>query len=186
MRRLSALVCVIGVLAVASLQAHELQAHKLQLVLRDDRHLSLSLWLDIPHAMRRTLEPSSSTASFEMKYSAMPLPLFEKAWGQCISLWLEQWQLKNSAGIALSSPVWRWPDGATVQNQIKLQMMANLTGTAHAHTELTAVAGEVTASASLRSVGLQIPPSWQPLMVVHYKPSQHWNPSSEKNVMLKF
>jgi len=186
MRRSSALVCLIGVLAAASLQPHELQAHKLQLVLRDDRHLSLSLWLDIPHAMRKTLEPSSSTASFEMKYSAMPLPLFEKAWGQCISLWLEQWQLKNSAGIALSSPVWRWPDGAVVQNQIQLQMMANLTGTAHSHTALTAVAGEVASNATLRSVGLLMPPSWQPLMVVHYKPSQQWNLSSEKTVVLKF
>ncbi len=186
MRRFCTLVCVLWVFALASLQAHELQAHKLQLVLRDDRHLSLSLWLDIPHAMRKTLEPSLSTASFEMKYSAMPLPLFEKAWGQCISLWLEQWQLKNSAGIALSSPVWRWPDGATLQNQIKLQMMANLTGTAHVHTELSVVAGEVISSASLRSARLQMPPSWQPLMVLNYKPSQQWSPSSEKTVVLKF
>ncbi len=186
MRRFCTLVCVLWVFALASLQAHELQAHKLQLVLRDDRHLSLSLWLDIPHAMRKTLEPSLSTASFEMKYSAMPLPLFEKAWGQCISLWLEQWQLKNSAGIALSSPVWRWPDGATLQNQIKLQMMTNLTGTAHVHTELSVVAGEVISSASLRSARLQMPPSWQPLMVLNYKPSQQWSPSSEKTVVLKF
>ena len=179
-------VCLIWVLVCACGQAHELQEHKLQMVLRDDRHLTLSLWLDIPNAMHKTLEPSLTSAAFALKYSAMPLSLFEKAWGQCISVWREQWQLKNSAGTAISSPVWRWPDGAVLQNQIKLQMMANVTGTAHAHAELTVIAGEVVSNSILQSARLKMPTSWKPLMVVSYKPLQQWTPSSEKTVLLKF
>jgi hypothetical protein len=186
MKRFFGRVCLLWVLVCACVQAHELQEHKLQMVLRDDRHLIMSLWLDIPNAMRKTLEPSLSSAAFEMKYSAMPLPLFEKAWGQCISAWREQWQLKNSAGGAVSSPVWRWPDGAALQNQIKLQMMANVTGTAHAHAESTVIAGEVVSNSMLQSARLQMPMSWKPMMVVSYKPSQQWTPSSEKPVLLKF
>jgi hypothetical protein len=63
---------------------------------------------------------------------------------------------------------------------------ANLTGTAHAHAELTVIAGEVVSNSILQSARLQMPTSWKPLMVVSYKPSQQWTPSSEKPVLLKF
>jgi hypothetical protein len=186
MIRFKALISGCYLFAVAGLQAHELQQHKLQVVLRDDRHLSLSLWLDIPKAMQQTIEPNLTPAAFEMKYSAMPLRLFEKSWGECISLWRQQWQLTDGFGLAVAYADWRWPDGAALQSQIKLQMMANITGSAHTHPVLTPVAGEAVSGASLRSARLNMPPSWQPLMVISYKPSQQWISSPDKSVILKF
>ena len=68
----------------------------------------------------------------------------------------------------------------------KLQMMASMTVTAQAHGELMALTGEAFSNSILRSAHIQVPPSWQPLMAVSYKPSQQWMRLSEQSVLLKF
>ena len=68
----------------------------------------------------------------------------------------------------------------------KLQMMAGMTVTAHAHGESMAFTGEAFSNSILRSAHIQVPPIWQPLMMVIDKPSQQWTRLSEQSVLLKF
>mgnify|MGYP006949118131 CR=1 FL=1 len=65
------LMAMVGSAIAPMANAHELQANRATLVLRDERHLSLSLFIDYVDALHRSLAPDRPRQAFLAQFSAM-------------------------------------------------------------------------------------------------------------------
>lgn len=182
------LIATIGVAMMvgASASGHELEDNRATLVLRDQRHLSLTVYLSYPEALHRALAPEREFAAFLLIYSAMKPEDFQKQ--------LLRAQSRFQSGVHVYLPEdeaplvnWSWPDAKTVQAMLQQRIMkAMVDPNIHAHEPPVEVHAEVNAAQGIAAARVRFPQEWRRVLLVWFRPSQQWLEGSATSPAMKF
>ena len=158
-------------------EAHELQDNRATLVLRDDQHLALTLFVDYPRVLHQILAPKSTLQEFILVHSAMqPRDLSAQ-------LLVAQRQLQNDTRLMMSNGKaadlarWIWPTSSNVQKLLQqLAMKAVVAPNDHAHAMPMEIRAEAKATrrSDFGAVTLRLPAALNQVLVVSYQPRQVW------------
>lgn len=170
----------------ARVSAHEVETNRLTLVLRDERHVSITYYIDYPTALHRALAPASPFNEFIVAHSAMPLPELRKALSRAEALLETQTRI-----TATSSPLrigsWKWPEAARAQTLLREVAMAGLVDpTGHAHMPPLEVRAEGLASRAITALDVSLPEALGNVIVVSYRPRQTAIGAGVKSVRVTF
>jgi len=157
------------------LQAHELLANRATLVLRDDTHVSMTLYIAYADALHAALAPRQTTAEFLTMYSAMNLQALQKELTRAQVLFQAGIKLYLPSGQPIALGNWIWPDPHQVQSMIQQRIMqAMVDPTGHAHDEPLEIHVDANAPQKVVALRAQFPVQFQQVLVVWYHPSQVW------------
>ncbi|MBB5204765.1 hypothetical protein HNQ51_002079 [Inhella inkyongensis] len=151
--------------------AHELQDDRLTLVLRESRHLSLSLRLDYPALLQRALAPQRPEAETVLALSTLDAAQLQAAL-RPVQQRIEQGLRLQLGPTALALQQWQWPRVEQVQALLRRAAMQQVLGE-HAHEdESLEVRAQALAPRPVAGLQLQLPPLLPQLVVVSYQPQQ--------------
>ncbi|MEI6546799.1 MAG: hypothetical protein WCN85_07265 [Burkholderiales bacterium] len=172
-----------GAIAPA-VNAHELQANRATLVLRDERHLSLSLFIDYVEALHASLAPDRPMQAFLAQFSAMKPAELQTHLLRTQQQWIRQIELsvvdpgRTPAGrpmLPLALRNWIWPDAPRVQRLLQERLMQELVAPAgHGHDEPMEIRAESTALRAVSEARLSLPKAFGRVLIVWYRPRQFW------------
>ena len=167
--------------AICAAHAHEMTENRATLVLRDSTHVSMTLFIDYPEALHRTLSPKQKFQEFVLAFSAMNPEVFSVAVGNAQALFQAQIQVLNAAGKPASGDQWRWPEPIRVQAMLREHAMQMLVAAGeHAHDAPLEIRAEFslpkpdTSSGHSPSVRVTFPAAFRRVLVVSYRPNQVW------------
>lgn len=173
-------------------QAHELEANRLTLVQRDDRHVQLTLIVDLPAALHRLTSPAEPYAEFLVRCAAAALPDLQRVFESAKAQWQRETVLETRSGVAGSFQRWQWPEARSLQASMQENLMSLMTasktaGADHAHPQPQEVQAHWVASkGAVTSLKVSLPPSIKPTLVVSYRPHQQWLTPKESSAWVKF
>jgi hypothetical protein len=178
-----ALLCLLASCAFA----HELPANRLNLVLRDRNHLSLTFFIDYTDALHRALAPQRPFQEFVLMASSMKPQDLQKELLRAQARFETNTRLTLSAGGRATIKNWKWPDADRVQAMLRERAMQAVVAPGdHAHQEPTEIHAEVTATEAIGSVTLRLPEEFQRVLVVSYRPSQTWIEPRKESTAIRF
>jgi hypothetical protein len=155
--------------------AHELLANRATLVLRDDTHVSITLYLAYADALHAALAPRQTTAEFLTMYSAMNSQSLEKELTRAQAQFQAGTKLYLPSGQPITITNWLWPDPRQVQAMIQQRIMQAMVDPAgHAHDEPLEVHADANAAQKIVGLRVQFPPQFQKVLLVWYRPAQVW------------
>ena len=174
--------------AQCNASAHEMTENRATLVLRDATHVSMTLYIDYPQALHRTLAAKLNFQEFVLAFSAMTPEVFSAAVVKAQTQFHAQIQLFNAAGKPAVAEQWRWPDPVRVQAILREHAMQMLVAAGeHAHdapleirAEFSVPEAEKSAPPPLSSpllspsVRVKFPSAFRRVLVVSYRPNQVW------------
>jgi hypothetical protein len=172
--RRALLVLALGLPAV-SLYAHDLQANRLSLVQREPNHLSLSFHLGYTEALHRALAPQLSRQAFVLAHSTLAPAELQKALALAQARFEAGTRLVMPDGSRLTLSRWNWPSAAQVQVLLQQQVMQAIAGAGeHAHEPVVEVQADALSPVPIEEVSLQLPPAFDQVLVVSWRPQQRW------------
>lgn len=162
-------------MAAASAMPHELQANRATLVLRDQVHLSVTLFLNYSEVLHQVLLPRRSFQEFAVAYSAMRTADFEKELLRAESQLQRSLQLKSNGNEVLSLSNWNWPEATRVQWLLQERVMqATVAPSEPAHEEVLEIRLEATAQHPIAGLTATFPAAFKRVLLVSYRPNQVW------------
>lgn len=174
--------------------AHELQVNRATLVLRDERHLSLSLYIDYVEALHASLAPERPKEAFLAQFSAMKPAELQAHLQRVQQQWTQQIELRAlDSGRAPAGQTnlllrnWVWPDAARVQRLLQERMMQTLVAPGgHLHEEPTEIRAESSPTRAVNAVRLTLPRALGRVLVVSYRPRQLWVDPGAASAAIRF
>ncbi len=168
------LLCVLLTMAgVGTAGAHGLAENRATFVLRDQNHVSVTLFITFSEALHRVLAPERSFQEFVLAHAAMPPEAFEAALIEAQNRFQAETQAETADGHRLLFERWTWPDPATVQLALRERAMQALVAPAdHAHEAALEVRAECQAAKAIHSVRATFPAAFARVLVVSYRPKQ--------------
>jgi hypothetical protein len=162
--------------------AHELQDNRATLVLRDNTHLSITLYIAYGDALHLALAPQRPLQEFLVMYSAMKPELLQK------ELLRAQAQFQYlSMGRELPVTNWVWPDAKQVQSLLQRRIMAAMVDPAgHAHEEPVEIHADANSQQEILTVRAQFPEAFARVLLVAFRPSQLWVEPKSLSSPVKF
>jgi hypothetical protein len=157
------------------LNAHELMVNRATLVLRDDTHVSITLYIAYADALHAALAPQQSTAEFLTMYSAMNPQALQRQLTRAQA----QFQAGTKVYLASGQPItlanWVWPDARQVQAMMQQRIMqAMVDPNGHAHEEPLEIHADANAPEKIAGLRVQFPQEFQRVLLVWYRPAQTW------------
>lgn len=179
----------ICLLLAAAAPSHDLQDNRVTLVLRDRTHLSITLYLNYPELLYRSLAPNQPYAAFLAAVSGAKPDALQKELTRLHSRFQAETRIRpaqpNPAQLTLSN--WTWPDAKQVQAVIQRQIMQSLVDPeAHAHQPPTEIHADAVAPQPIGAVTAEFPAEFQKLLVVSYRPSQTWVEPGARSPEIRF
>jgi hypothetical protein len=169
---LGALLTIAGTGAAA---AHELAENRATLVLRDQNHVSVTLFIAFSEALHRALAPRSSLQEFLLAHAAMPPEAFKAALSKAESRFEAETGAETADGRRLVFERWAWPEPAAVQRSLRERAMQALVAPGeHAHETVLEVRAEFQSTRAIESVRVRFPSALERVLVVSYRPKQVW------------
>jgi hypothetical protein len=160
---------------VGSAGAHGLAENRATLVLRDQNHVSVTLFITFSEALHRVLAPERSLQEFVLTYAAMPPETFKAALRKAQSQFQAETRAETADGHQLLFERWTWPEPAAVQQALRERAMQALVAPDdHAHEAALEVRAECQAANAIHSVRATFPPAFARVLVVSYQPKQVW------------
>jgi hypothetical protein len=160
-------------LTVCVASAHELSDNRATLVLRDNTHLTVTLYVGLPEFLFRTLAAGKPFGSFLVEYSALDPATFRRELLRAQSRVEKGTHLFLEDGRPLLLVRWQWPEPAAAQAMLRERVMhETVGGETDSHGEPAEVRAEAVAQRDIRSVSIQFPPELQQVLVVAYRPNQ--------------
>lgn len=170
---IATLVSVVGGAALAP--AHELEASRATLVLREPGLVSLSLYVDYPSLLQRSLAPQDSLEQFLFTAAAMPPEKFRAALERAQSSLQSGTRLVLAGGRPQAFARWNWPDAVRVQQLLRDRVMQQVAApAAHPPDTTMEVQAEVLLPSPAASLRVQLAPAFGRVLVVWYRPGQQW------------
>jgi hypothetical protein len=174
-------------LATASSPAHELAENRATLVLRDDTHLTVTLYVGLPELLFRTLASGQPFGAFLVQYSSLDPATFRRELLRAQMHVERGTHLFLEDGRPLSLGRWQWPEPAAVQATLRERVMhETVGGQADAHGEPAEIRAEAVAQHDIRSVSIQFPVELQQVLVVAYRPTQAWVAEGARSTRIEF
>jgi hypothetical protein len=164
--------------------AHDVQDNRARIVLRDERHLSVSLFIAYADALRLALAPQRSPQEFLMVYSATDPARLQKELLRAQARFQAETKLYLATGKEIPLTGWVWPDAKQVQAMMQQRIMQAMVDPAgHAHDEPVEIDADTIAPENVVAVRVQFPEEFQNVLVVWYRASQlsvepkSWSPA---------
>lgn len=153
--------------------AHEVEETRATLVLRDQRHVSLSLYLNPARVAHQLLSPEQPWRSFLGVMAAMPLEVFAGNWAKVVRMTETEFLIQNGKAAPQRLSGWQWPAIAQVHNQIRQQAMASIAiPNQAAHEEPIEVRAQFQAAQPLERPTIRAPRVLRPITLVASRPVQ--------------
>jgi hypothetical protein len=171
------LLCVLLAMmtGVGSAGAHGLAENRATFVLRDQNHVSVTLFITFSEALHRVLAPERSFQEFVLAHAAMPPEIFKSALFEAERSFQAETQAQTADGHRLLFERWIWPDPATVQLALRERAMQALVApNDHAHEAALEVRAECQSAKAIHSVRATFPAAFARVLVVSYQPKQVW------------
>ena len=170
------LLCVLLTMTGAgSAGAHALAENRATFVLRDQNHVSLTLFITFSEALHRALAPERSFQEFVLAHAAMSPEAFTAALLEVQNRFQAETQVETADGHRLFFERWIWPDPATVQLALRERALQALVAPSdHAHEATLEVRAECQAVKAIHSVRAKFPGAFARVLVVSYQPRQVW------------
>ena len=178
--------------ALQGAQGHELESNRLTLVQRDDRHVQLTMLIDLPAALHRLTSPAEPYAEFLVRSAAAPLPDLQRVLDTAKLQWQRETVLETRSGDTGSFQRWQWPEARALQTAVQerwrsLRTASKTPGADHIHPRpLEVQAHWVASKGAVSALKVSLPPSMKPTLVVSYRPHQQWLTPKESTAWLKF
>jgi hypothetical protein len=182
------LLCVLLALAsVGSARAHGLEENRATFVLRDQNHVSVTLFITFSEALHRALAPDRSFQDFVMAHAAMSPEAFKAALLKAQGTFQAQTSIETAGGHRLLLERWRWPEPAAVQQVLRERAMQALAApNEHPFETALEVRAELQAAKAVASLRVSFPPAFQRVLVVSYQPKQVWVEPQQASPEIKF
>lgn len=173
------LACLVLALLAAPQRAngarHDLPDNRATLVLRDGRHVSLTLYINYADALRRALSPDQALGEFLVAASAMPPKEFGAALRRAEEAFRSALRLEQPDGTRLALDHWMWPNAAQVQASLQRQAAATIIDPMdHAHEPPVEIRADAVAPAAVGALRVRFPAAFQRVMLVWYSARQTW------------
>lgn len=170
------LLCIwLMLVGIGTAGAHELSGNRATLVLRDQTHVSVTLFITFSDALHRALAPERRFQAFLLAHAAMPPEAFEAALLMVENRLQSETSAETTDGDRLLFERWVWPEPAAVQQALRERAMQALVAPGeHAHEEVLEVRAELQASKAIQSIRVKFPAALQRVLVVSYQPKQVW------------
>jgi hypothetical protein len=180
-------VAVAMILVTTQIPAHEIQENRAQLVLRDDTHIAMTLFVAYIEALHVVLAPQRSASEFLVMYSAMNPESLQK------ELVRAQTRLQSGTKLCLANGTqvpftnWIWPDVRQVQAMMQQYLMQAMVDPAgHAHFEPLEVHADANSREAITAINIQFPQELRRVLVVSYRPSQVWVEANQSSSPIQF
>ena len=155
--------------------AHELQESRATLVQRENTLVTMTLYLDLPQALYRSLAPQGSFVAFAVAHANLPPDVFKAVLLRAISRLQSELRATRPAGQALTLQRWAWPEPVRVQAALRERLMEAMVAPGeHSHIAPLEVRAEVHAAQPITALLLEFPPAFGRVMVMSYRPKQVW------------
>jgi hypothetical protein len=164
-----------GLLSVNPGLAHDLADNRASLVLRESRHLSLTLHVRFTEMAWRALARDQGYGAF----LTMCASLDEAAFADLVSRAVVRIESETRLAVNGTSAVvlqrWQWPESARLQSLVRQQVMeAIVAGSAHVHEPQIEVRADLVAQGPVREARLEPAVALGRLLLVWYRPVQAW------------
>ncbi len=155
--------------------AHELQDNRATLVLRENNHVTLTVYVGLADALHLALAPQRPLGEFLASWAAMKPEELQKQLLQAQKRFEAGTRLVLPQGGELALTNWVWPDARQVQSLLQRRIMQSLVDPGgHFHEDPTEIHAEAVAVREIASLRVQFPEEFQRVLVVAYRPSQVW------------
>jgi len=175
------------VLFVREAQSHELQENRASLVLRNERQISVTFYLNLTELLHKTLMPKQDRFEHTAKLAAMNEADFSKQYGDLKKL-IESSVLFNAApGKKINVREWQWPEPKVAQKNIReLTMQSVVSSGQHFHENPIEVRLQIQSDESIDPLMLELPVSMKPMTLVASRPKQTRFDLSAKKITINF
>lgn len=168
-------------------RGHELPENRLTLVLRNGHHLALTLLIDYPETLHRTLAPQQAFAQFALACAAMPAADLQAQLQRAHARLQADTRLVLPDGSELPIIRWQWPDATQAQALMQQRVMAAVVAPGdHRHHPPTEIRAEARARHDLRELSVRLPAQLQRVLVVWSRPTQRWLDPGAASPPLRF
>src|SRR5579883_2999321 len=158
--------CALFMLASGVLAAHELQDNRATLVLRDETHISVTIYLAYGDVLHTALAPQRPMAEFLVVYSAMKPELLQKELLRAQARFQSATRLYLAAGREVGLTNWVFPDAKQVQAMLQQRIMQAMVDPAgHAHDEPLEIHADANSQEPIAAVRIQFPEEFQKVLV---------------------
>ena len=182
--------CVAATLAMSATpwsSAHELAENRATMVLRDQNHVAITLYLNYSEVLHRTLAPKQNFAEFVLAFSALPPAQFAAQLQKAQTQLQTQIKVLPRPATDASMQRWVWPEATTVQALLRDRAMQILAApNDHAHQPPLEVRVELQTTARVTAVSAVFPQEFGRVLVVSYRPQQAWAEPGEAAAHIKF
>jgi hypothetical protein len=161
-----------GLVCSATANAHEMTENRARLVLREDNHITGSLFVNYTKLMHETWAPEMSFQDFAVMYASMDAASFAAK--------LNDLQHRIATGTEVQAGPqtfhgrdWGFPPAGVSQAMLRKYMMGALTGSAY-HEEPVEIDFDVVAPVKLTTVRARFPKELGKVLLVTYRPAEMW------------
>ena len=173
--------------AFGSAGAHELVENRATLVQRETTFVAMTLYIDLPEALHRSLAPARPFAEFAAAQASLAPEAFKAVLRQAAQRMQQQTRVTPATGPALAFERWEWPEPARVQAALRERLMeAVVAPGAHSHALPLEVRAELHSVLPIASLRVQFAPALGRVMVVSYRPRQVWVDARSQSPAITF
>ena len=174
-RLLACIAATLMLLVAQRSSAHELAENRATMVLRDQNHVAITLYLNFSDVLHRTLAPAQSFAEFILAFSALSPEQFAAQLKTAQTRLQSQIRVLPRPATEASMRRWVWPTATTVQAVLRDQAMQMLAApNDHAHKPTLEVHVELQTTGRVSAVSAVFPAEFRRVLVVSYRPNQTW------------
>lgn len=162
--------------ATTEVQAHDLEENRANLVLRNQTHLSVTLYVNYAKALHRALLPNREYGAFLFIYSSMRPDDLKKELQRAQSKFEADIRILPkgaSEGKAMRLTEWTWPDIKQVQATLQHQVMQVMVD-GHVHEPPIEIHADAVSLQKVVAVTIRFPAEFEKVLVVSYSPNQVW------------
>ena len=155
--------------------AHELQDTRATLVQRDNTLVTMTLYVDLPQVLYRSLSTQGSFVEFAAANANLPADVFKLTFLRVQNRLQAEIRATRPSGQALTLQRWVWPKPAAVQAALRERLMEAMVAPGeHSHLPPQEVRAEVVAVEPITALRMEFPLVLQRVLVMSYRPKQVW------------
>jgi hypothetical protein len=167
--------------------AHELSENRATMVLRDQNHVAITLYLNYAEVLHRTLAPEQRFSEFVLAFAALPPEQCAAQLRTVQARFQTQTKVLPRPAVEATLQSWEWPAATRVQALLRDRAMQMLAApNEHGHDTALEVRVSLKTSARVSAVSARFPPEWGRVLVVSYRPNQTWAEPTEAATEIKF
>ena len=170
-----------------SVHPHELQENRASLVLRNDRQVNVTFYLNMSEVLQKTLTPTQDRFEHTAKLSAMNEGEFLKQYGITKNLIESSVIFRSASGKQLKITDWQWPEPRVMQKGLRDLTMQSVVGSGHHfHENPFEIRLHIQSTEPLESLTLELPVTLKPITLVASRPKQKRFDNSTTKVTINF